>query len=110
MTVQPRAFATAYRQHVVPRLARMIEVEAFFVALGSRSFSDAQTTIIHEALRLGAQSLTDEMFDDLSDWISAKLLSSTLAAEARIPEIKRRPVNFGPIPSPELRHIWGAPP
>lgn len=109
MTAHPRAFATAYRQHVVPRLARMVDVEAFFVALGSRTFNDAQTTVIHEALRLGAQSLTDEMFDDLSDWISAKLLSSTLAAEARIADMRPPPVNFGPIPSPELRHVWGAP-
>lgn len=74
-------FASAFREIVVPKLQRWVELEAICVARGLDSFSEAYDTIHQEARALGALHLPVDIFADLEDWIATKLLAEIDKAE-----------------------------
>lgn len=67
-------FASTFREIVVPKLRRWVEMEAVCVARGIETYGDAFATVYREANSMGASHLPKQVHDDLVDWIAAKLL------------------------------------
>lgn len=79
----PSDFATAFREHSVPKIRTMIEVRAYFVARGLYDFADAHADIMAYASRLGASSLPPKHLDALIDWTLTALADAAAEAEMR---------------------------
>jgi len=83
---QPPPFALAFREHVLPKLQREIEIEAFLLALDFTEYHSAYWNVFRVAQRYGALKLPDWVSDQLHDWLAETLLNATLAAERLIQE------------------------
>lgn len=79
------AFASAFREIVIPDLARMCQSRGLFVALDLDGYSEAFDEIVATAARRGALHLAGDMFRQLEDWIATELLKAvdTHAAACR---------------------------
>jgi len=74
-------FADGYRQLVIPRLERIIKLEANHAAHGIQDFMGAWCSVMHYASKWGSGTLPSDVFTDLEDWVSATLLQEIQAAE-----------------------------
>ena len=74
-------FADGYRQLVIPRLERIIKLEANHVAHDIQNFMGAWCSVMHYANKWGSGALPSDVFTDLEDWVSATLLLEIQAAE-----------------------------
>lgn len=77
------SFADDFRREVMPRLRHAAKLNGLFVACGLESFTEAHTAIHTEACYLGAGFLSEQIYDDLSEWITSTLLAEIIAAEQR---------------------------
>lgn len=75
-------FPAHFREHVLPRLRRLVTAEAFCVVRGAQSWSEAFDGTMRYAQRYGALYLPPGVFADLDDWISATLLEEIVRQEA----------------------------
>ena len=74
-------FSEGYRQLVIPRLQRIIKLEANHCAHDMQTFMGAWCSVMHYAHKWGSHALSDNVFTDLEDWVSATLLQEIQAAE-----------------------------
>lgn len=82
MSLSKSDFADSFREHVGPRLERMIGVLGYFVGIGLCEFSVAYQDVIRYAGHHGAYSLPENHFQALTDWIGAELLDVAAETEA----------------------------
>lgn len=81
MSLAKSDFADSFRDHVGPRLERMIGVLGHFVGLGLYSFDEAFRDVARYARLKGARHLTQEHYDALDDWIGAELTEAAAETE-----------------------------
>lgn len=68
-------FSAAFRDHVVPRLDRMIRFQAIQVGFNDVEFSQAASAVMGRAVKMGASYLPPSILLDLEDWVITKLAS-----------------------------------
>ena len=78
------SFALTFRRIVVPKLESMVESRGLFVALGVDEFGEALSEVRHEAIRLGAAYLPDEIYEELLEWTATALIEAADAAKDRV--------------------------
>ena len=67
-------FAAVFRHHVTPVLREAARKQGALLALERTSFEEAYDAIFEIAMKRGACYLSDPLFEELRDWISAELL------------------------------------
>jgi hypothetical protein len=82
------AFAAQFRQLVIPAVAHLCRREGLRLALGTVGFTGARQVAMRMAIKRGALHLPGAVFNDLSDWIEASLLSGADAFEPKIRETR----------------------
>ena len=68
------SFAHDYRKHVLPQLTSLMPVSACLIVIGGASFAEEYASIVRCAWGLGGWFLRDDLWLDLEDWISDRLV------------------------------------
>lgn len=75
------AFPEAFKAHVMPKLRRMIRVQAIKVHNGDTEFLDAVSAVMGRAVSVGASYLPADLLNDLSDFVLVTLTADIAQAE-----------------------------
>jgi hypothetical protein len=74
-------FAATFREIVIPDMRRLIAATAPCVAMCVMTFAEARNSIVAAAIKRGATSLPEEVFQDFRDWVADQLFHAVDAWE-----------------------------
>ncbi len=98
------SFAHDYRAHVLSQITSLMPVSACLIVLNRASYCDEYNSIVRVAWHLGGWFLREDLWIDLEDWISDRLVEAIDIFEAEFEEDEEQDLSQDII-SREMVHV-----